>query len=248
MTTLVNLTRAEFRKIATSLGYLIALGVSVGLAVISVVIDAAVAGQPGQPVLGTTAGVDQMLKFGSVSCVAMLVIGIIAAGGEYRHNTIVPTALIAPRRGLLVLAKAIAIAVAGIVLNGVTFGSGLVTIAVELSSHHLHRLPPEAWHLYWGAVVAGTLLGLIGTGLGYITKSTVVAVVAAVGWVIFGELVILQTAAPQLVRWLIAGSASALTDPTAHGLAAGTATAVLSAYTLAALVVAWGLVRRRDIA
>src|SRR5579862_6522600 len=109
MTTLINLTRAEFRKIATSLGYLIALAISISLALISVIVDAAVAGRQGQPVLGTTASIDQMLKFGSVSCVAMLVIGIVAAGGEYRHNTIVTASLISPRRGHLVIAKAIAI-------------------------------------------------------------------------------------------------------------------------------------------
>lgn len=248
MITLIRLTRAEFRKLATSLGYLIALAISIGLAVISVVVDVAVAGRQGQPVLGTTASVDQMLKLGSVTCVAMLIVGIVAAGGEFRHKTIVPAALISPRRGCLVLAKAIAIAVGGAVLSGVTFGIGLATISVELSAHHLHHLPPEAWRLYAGAVIASTLLGLLGTGLGYITRSTIIAVVAAVGWAIFGELVILQTAAPHLVKWLIAGSATALTDPTVHDQAPATATAVLGGYTLTALVVAWGLVRRRDIA
>jgi len=43
--------------------------------VISVVIDAAVAGKNGTAPLGTTASTDQMLKLGAVCCVAMLVLG-----------------------------------------------------------------------------------------------------------------------------------------------------------------------------
>jgi hypothetical protein len=118
MTTIVRLTRAELRKLATTRTFLITLVISVGLAVISVAADASVAGKNGTAALGTTASTDQMLKLGSAACVAMLVLGIIASGGEYRYKTIIPAMLIAPRRGSLMIAKAVAIAVAGVVLSG----------------------------------------------------------------------------------------------------------------------------------
>ena len=117
----------------------------------------------------------------------MLVLGIVAAGGEYRHRTIIPAMLITPRRGALVTAKAIAVAIAGVVLSGLTFGLGLATTVVELHAHGMHHLPPGTTGMFAGSVAAATLFGLIGVALGYITRSTVAAVVGAVGWVLFAE-------------------------------------------------------------
>ena len=154
-----------------------------------------------------------MLKLGAVCCVAMLVLGIVASGGEYRHRTIIPAMLITPRRGALVTAKAIAIAIAGVVLTGLTFGLGLAAVVGELHAHGLHHLPPGTTGMFAGSVAAAVLFGLIGVALGYITRSTVAAVVGAVGWVLFAELAILDTLAPRLSNWLISGTATVLTNP-----------------------------------
>jgi hypothetical protein len=61
-------------------------------------------------------------------------------------------------------------------------------------------------------VVTGTLFGVIGVALGYITRS-MTAVVGAVGWVLFVELAILHSLVPHLAKWLVTGAASSLTDP-----------------------------------
>ena len=249
MTTIVRLTHAELRKLMASRTYLIALAISVGLAIISVAVDAAVAGKTGQPALGTVADTNKMLKLGSVCSVAMLVLGIIGSGGEYRHTTIIPAMLAGPRRGSLVTAKVIGIAVAGVVLSVLTFGLGLATVVAELSAHHMHYLPADTATLFWGSVVAGTLFGVIGAALGYITRSTVAAVVAAVGWVIFAELVILHTLVPHLAKWLVTGASVALTDPSASKtLTLVTAVTVLCVYAVVLLAAATGLVLRRDVA
>ena len=58
MTTIVRLTRAELRKLATARTFLITLASSVGLSVISVVATAVAAGKNGTPALGTTASTD----------------------------------------------------------------------------------------------------------------------------------------------------------------------------------------------
>jgi len=137
MTTIVRLTRAELRKLATARAVFITLTVSAGLAVTTVIATAAAAGHNGAPALGTTAGADALLlKLGIIGCVAMLVLGILASGGEYRHKTIFPALLITPR----------------------------------------------------------------GVALGYLTRSTVAAVVGAVGWVLFAEQIILRTVAPQPLK------------------------------------------------
>lgn len=251
MTAIARLTRAELRKLATARTFLITLALAAGLAVISVAADAAVAGKNGTPALGTDASTDQMLKLGAVCCVAMLVLGIVASGGEYRHRTIIPAMLIAPRRGHLIAAKTVAVALAGVVLAGLTFGLGLATVVIELSAHGFDRLPSGTGRLFADSVIAATLFGLIGVALGYITRSTIAAVVGAIGWVLFVELAILHTVAPQLYKWLIAGAATALTDPAAHGsgtLAPVAAVAVLGTYAVVLLAVATRLVRRRDVA
>ena len=254
MTAIVNLTRAELRKLVASRTYLAGLALSVGLAVISVAVAAAVAGKNGTPALGTTASTNQMLKLGSVCCVAMLVLGIIGSGSEYRHKTIIPATLVAPRRATAVIAKVVGITVAGLVLSGLTFGLGLATAVAELSAHHIHHihhLPADTGTLFAGSVIAGTLFGVIGIALGYITRSTIAAIVGAVGWVLFAELAILHTIAPHLAKWLVTGAASTLTDPgvlASRALTPATAVAVLSAYAVVLVTVATGLVLRRDVA
>src|ERR1700760_1071592 len=133
MTAITRLVRAELRKLATARAVLITLAVSAGLAVPSVVAPASAAGHNGAA-LSTTDGADALLKLGIISCVAMLVLGILASGGEYRHKTIIPAMLITPRRGALVTAKVIAVAIAGAALSALTFGVGLATAAAELSA------------------------------------------------------------------------------------------------------------------
>src|SRR6516225_5361832 len=249
MTTIARLTRAELRKLMAARSFLIGLALSAGLAVISVAVDAASAGKNGHAALGTAASTDQMLKLGSVCCVAMLVLGIIGSGSEYRHKTIVPTMLAAPRRGALVTAKAIGIAVAGVMLSALTFGLGLATIVAELSAHHIHHLPADTGTLFAGSVIAATLFGVIGVALGYITRSTIAAVVGAVGWVLFVELAILHTLVPHLAKWLVTGASVALTDPSASKtLTLVTAVTVLCVYAVVLLAAATGLVLRRDVA
>jgi ABC-2 type transport system permease protein len=125
----------------------------------------------------------------------MLVLGILGSGSEYKHKTIIPAMLAAPRRGTLVTAKVIGIAVAGALLSTLTFGSGLAVAVAELSAHHLHHLPADTGTLFRGSVVTSILFGVVGVALGYITRSAIAAIVRAVGWVLSAELVILRTVA-----------------------------------------------------
>ena len=251
MTIIVRLTHAELRRLVAARSFLIGLALSAGLAIISVAVDAAVAGKNGAPALGSTASTDRMLKLGSVCCVAMLVLGLIGSGSEYRHKTIIPAMLVTPRRGSLVAAKVIGIAVAGVLLSVLTFGLGLATVVAELSAHGFHHLPADTGTLFAGSVIASTLFGVIGAALGYITRSTIAAIVGAVGWVLFAELAILHTVAPHLAKWLITGAASTLTDPgvlASRALTPATAVAVLSGYAAVLLATASWLVLRRDVA
>ena len=77
------------------------------LAIGSVIIDAMVAGKNGAPRLGTDAAVYQMLKLGAITCMVMLILGILAAGSEFRHRTIIPALLATPHRGRVFAVKVV---------------------------------------------------------------------------------------------------------------------------------------------
>jgi hypothetical protein len=251
MTSTAQLLRAEARKLFYSRTYLGALIISVGVALFAVFVDAAVAGKNGQPRIGTPADVHQMLKLGPVTCIAMLVVGILSSGGEYRHHTIVSTLLVAPRRGTVVVAKAASVLCAGIALSTLTFGLGLAAIYGVLVANNVHHLPSDTLHIVLGTVAASTLFGLMGTTLGFITRSTVGAVVVFVGWVVFGELTILTTLFPHLEKWLPVGLATSLTNALHAGsssLAPAQAAGVLTGYAAVLTVIAVALIARRDVA
>ena len=99
-------------------------------------------------------------------------------------------------------------------------------------------------------MIAGTLFGVIGVALGYITRSTIAAVVGAVGWVLFAELAILHTWPRTWPSgWSQAPPPPSPTPPrsAAGTLTPATAVAVLSGYTVLLLAVASRLVLRRDV-
>ena len=97
----IRLAWAELRKLVTTRALPVGVALAIALAIGSVLIDAMVAGRNGQPRLGTDASTGQMLKFGAIPCAVMLIVGILAAGSEFRHRTIIPALLAAPRRSRL---------------------------------------------------------------------------------------------------------------------------------------------------
>jgi hypothetical protein len=113
-----RLARAELRKLFTTPALPVSFAIAIVLAIGRVIIDAMVAGKNGSPRLGTDAAVYQMLKLGAIPCVVMLILGILAAGSEFRHRTIVPVLLATPHR-----ARVFAVKVAVVAGLGAVFGA-----------------------------------------------------------------------------------------------------------------------------
>src|SRR5215469_4239632 len=248
MNATLRLARAEFRKLFTTLAVPVAAAIATVLSVGSVLINAAVAGHPGQYALGSAAETYKMLKFGPVIIVAMLILGILVAGGEFRHRTIVPALLATPQRARVFAVKVAVIALFGAVFSAVVFGLGLGTVTGVLAAHGFHTLPAAVGRMYLGTVIASACFGMIGVAIGALTRNTVVAIVAAVGWALFVEVITLGTVAPTLAKWLPVGASIGLTNPPQAGvLAPAAAGAVLAGYAVAMLVVASRTTIRRDI-
>ena len=137
----IRLARAELRKLFTTRALPVSFAIAIVLAIGSVIVDAMVAGKNGAPLLGTDAEIYQMLKFGAITCVVLLILGILAAGGEFRHRTIVPVLLATPHRAPVFAVKVAVIAVLGAAFSAVIFGLGLATVVLELSAHGMRHLP-----------------------------------------------------------------------------------------------------------
>jgi hypothetical protein len=102
--------------------------------------------------------------------------------------------------------------------------------------------------MYIGTVIASACFGMIGVALGALTRNTVGAIVAAIGWALFMEQILLNTVAPHLEKWLPVGASIGLTNPPGPGVLGPTAAGVvLAGYALVMLVAASRTTIRRDI-
>ena len=249
MTTTVRLARAEARKLFTTRALPISFAAAIVLTLVSVVLQAATAGRQGTPPLGTDASTYQLLKIGAVPCLVMLIMGILAAGGEFRHRTIVPALLATPRRGRVFAVKVLVIAAVGAAFSAITFGIGLGAVVAELSAHHLHHLPNGTGSLYAGTVIASTCFGIIGVALGALTRNTLGAIVAVIAWTLLIEQVILQAVVPGIEKWLPTHAAIVLTNAPAvgHAIPVVTTSLVLAGYAAALFLIARFTTLKRDI-
>ena len=247
-----RLAGAELRKQFTTKALPASFAIAVVLAVGSVLIDAMVAGQHGSARLGTDGNVYQMLKFGAITCVVMLILGVLAAGGEFRHRTIVPVLLATPHRMRVFAVKVAVVAGLSAVFSAVVFGLGLATIVLTLSAHGIHHLPAGVGTLYAGTVIASACFGMIGAALGALTRNTIGAITVALVWALFIEQLVLATVVPSIEKWLPTAAAIGLTNApgphASHTLTPLTAGLVLTGYAVALLVAASRTTMRRDLA
>lgn len=124
----------------------------------------------------------------SLGYLLALVLGILAMSGEFRHRTITPTLLAAPRRGQVIAAKVLAL-VAVVTANALAFLVGSLLGGAVMLAVGERALFPEP------GVLAATLLrlllvlvlwGLMGFGLGVLIPNQVVALFVGVGlaWIV----------------------------------------------------------------
>jgi ABC-2 type transport system permease protein len=191
-------------------------------------------------------------KQAAISGLPMLLIlfGLVIAAGEYRHRTAAPAALAARgRRGRLLLARAGACALTGLVLGALT-----AAVAVGLGVPLLNGEPgPGLGSGKIAAVTAGTIVGaglcaIIGVAAGALVRNQIVGVVGTLVlmFVAMPLLNIVDKAAAEVTPF---GAAVVLAgDPSWHTLSWGAAGLVLAAWTVPLLLAAIVVERRRDLA
>jgi len=246
---------AELRKLratrTTAAAGLVVAGLSAAIAAANV----ALAGKDQNPPLDADT-VHHILRAPTVIVgFAMLVVGVLASAGEYRHNTVVPSLLAQPRRARLALSKLAAIGILAVLVSALSAVASSSTGWLLLSSR-------EAPAADLGAVPSGLLVlgvtaglyGVLGVGLGLLLRNQAVAMTVALVWYFVVEQIApMVLRAPHAQKWLPGGAADAfsrLGDP-AGGSAAGLVApwlggGLLTAYALGLAALATAALVRRD--
>ncbi len=132
-----------------------------------------------------------LLTFTSVVTAILLgVIGATTITGEFAFNTIRPTFAATPRRGRVIIAKAIITVLVAVVVEALVIAASAALSKViagirdaELDFGSVSNL----WPPIIGLVVLGGIVSLLGFGLGLIIRSTPAAVAVLILWLLIVE-------------------------------------------------------------
>ena len=184
---------------------------------------------------------------------AIGVLGVLAVTSEFSSGMIRATFAAAPRRPLVLAAKAAIVAAvtvaAGEILAFVAFGVGEVVL--KNPAPHASLGQPGVLRAVLMAGAYPALIALIGLGLGALIRHTAGAISAVVGVLFVLPLILvplgtsIQNAAGKFMPMLIAENSLTAVKPVAHSLSPGVGFAMLCLYAAAALAAGgWALARR----
>lgn len=270
---LADAMRAEVLKVTTTRTWWILAIVTIGyVGFIAAVIGASfgfsdlgeLQGGQDLPGLPTGAALARMVYSMAVTMgyVFPLIIGALSVTGEFRHQTITPTFLAVPRRGVALVAKGIVQLVIGAGYGVVAFlGSVGVGAAVLAGAGQDTALGQgETWLLIGRGVLGMALWGVIGVGFGALIRNQVAAIVVILALTQFVEPVLrsvagLSEVTAQIGNVLPGAASDALTGASLYQ-SFGTALAsvdwwagglILLAYAAVASALGYLLTWRRDV-
>jgi ABC-2 type transport system permease protein len=202
----------------------------------------------GVALLEPTEGVRQAaLHLTSTGAVLVIVLGIIISAGEYRTQTATDSFLTTPRRSRVVTAKLVTGAVLGSVLGTLGAGLGLpiAYLWFEAEGEAFSAGESEVWLILGGVVVYAVLFGVLGVAFGSLVRNQVVAIVAALTFVLLLEQLLSQSA-ESVAKWFPGNAGAALIRTPGEFLEPGLGATLLLAYALVAALAGVIVVMRRD--
>jgi ABC-2 type transport system permease protein len=247
---MTRLLSAEVFKLRTTRTFYACIGGCLGLIYLITVLASAL-GHPnrGDDVMRGLMGLAGLA--GAIS----LVLGVLTITTEFRHGTITPTLLVAPRRVPLLVAKLITAVLAGLVLG--LLATGFVAIAVSLIANARGyddgATSSQVWHMVIGGALATGLYGALGLGVGAIVRNQVGAIIGALVYIFVAEplLRIIPTVGDWIGEYGLDGTTGSLTftqDPNAdHVLGQVPGGLLLLGYVAVIVVIGIVLTDRRDV-
>lgn len=197
--TLIAAIRSEFAKIFTVRMWWVLLLVLVGYVAFTAGLLAAVFGGATDP-LGASGGNVPALPdaalppiiysiASSVGYVFPVLFGTLATTTEFRHQTLTPTFLAQPRRGIVLGAKLVVLAVMGAIYGvaALVASVGLGATILASTGHSTALDDPDVWSLIARVVLVMAIWAVIGVGLGALIPSQVAAIVIVLAFTQFIE-------------------------------------------------------------
>jgi ABC-2 type transport system permease protein len=196
---LVNATRAELAKIfSVRLWWILAIvmflyvGLAAGVlaGVFGGLRDLQGPGAPGAPTIDlSSVHLVVYSAASSIGYVFPVLLGTLSATSEFRHQTLTPTFLANPRRGQVLVAKIIAMAVTGALFGVIALAGSIAAGAVVLAATGSEpRLDDgDTWVLVARVILAMALWAVIGVALGTLVRNQVAALVIVLAFTQFVE-------------------------------------------------------------
>ena len=240
-----RLLAAELLKLRTTRTFLVFVLVALGLSLLVCILIATLPDSPTAQDATDAAVTD-------VSSPFILLLGVIATTGEWRHRTIAGTVLAAPDRVRLVLAKAFAYAMAGITLSLIVSACTYVVATVILSA----RGAPapdlgEVLDLLWRSLILAAYFGALGAGIGAIVRNQAAAIVIVLvlSFVVEPTLIALAEDVGKFAPMFGApsGVLSGIGGETDDALSLGVSLLVMAGWVAAACGAAIALLKTRDL-
>jgi hypothetical protein len=243
------LVGAEFLKFRTTragIGFLLAAAALTGIQAAGTV------GPARSDQLGTTELSHDIVSSSLLAAFIAFLIGIMSVTTEWRHGTVTRTFLVTPRRGRVLIAKELWIALLAVALAALAIilvlAIAVPWLAVEGSSLELDG---SVARFVGRIVIASVLWGTLGVGVGAVVQSQTPALVGAVIWILLVEALI--TALLGLVDFEVVGdylpgrALSSFEGTDEGGLTTWTAGAVSLAWVAALGFVGYVRMSRRDV-
>jgi ABC-2 type transport system permease protein len=247
-----SLIAAELLKLRTTRMLAVCVGVVALFAAALPIFNGAAAGHRGEPTLVPSILADFLHAPAQLTGGVVLLVGLLASAGEYRHRTILPARLEEPRTTRLLAAKLITVAAVGLVVGIAMEFVATVAGTIVLARHHVaveplaHGIPRLAVIL--PAVIA--LQGILGVAIGALLRNTAAAIGATLVWAFIIEGILpVVTNQPHLTNWLPSGAIrEIISNHTPAGqLVPIAAAAVLLAYSAVLVTATAVLDRSREI-
>ncbi len=212
MTDLRSLVAAEWRKVATTK----LMWVLAGIAVVYSCVQAALLLLLATSLLEDLGNSPELLQdplyitavLGQAGTAAtfVLILGVIAMTGEFRHMTVTTSFLVTPTRWPVLVAKWILYGLLGAAIGAITILAVTVVTAVLLA---VAGGPPLTLGMVVpvlvGGVIGVALYAIVGVGLGSLITNQVAAIVVALVWMLLVEAFV-SLAFPKVAPWLPGGA------------------------------------------
>jgi hypothetical protein len=243
-----NLTRSEFRKVATTsmpwsfLAVLVVLAVTNGIAVaVGTDMDGS------KTFISTGADQQSLIAFAANSFMIAGLFGAIAAAREYANNTVIATYLNTPNRTRALGAQFAAIGAAGAILGllGTALTAGAVAVSLPLTDYGFMVSTGGLIQILVAAGWAGATGAVLGAGIGTIMRNTGGAVAGTVVALVIAPPVIVQLASGA-APWFPAALANVVSG-VADDTGSIAAVAAIAAWAIVPAMAALWSVQRRDV-